>query len=497
MHVGRRMLGDGLGSPSYSKTDARHSTDSEAHRPSNRTMDFQVRRILGVIPFSSSQPIMTYRKIFLLLFGLLHLPVDAGDQWPQFRGPRGDGIVLDQSVPVTFGETEHVTWKTELPGRGWSSPVVADGVIWVTTAIERIPSEEDRLAMLRDGGIPEKKFKELAIAKSIDLKLIALDLQSGSMLRSIDLATIEKPDAIHSVNSYASPTPVIDGDDIYCHFGTYGTFCIDRAQGTRVWERRLPLAHSVGPGSSPFVYGDMLVLIQDGMERQYVTALDKTTGTTIWERDRPAMEAPTGDQKKSFCTPIAIRDPKGREQLICMSSQWMVAHDPKSGDEIWRVHHGKGFSVVPRPVYTDGVVYFCTGFGKPQLWAVRVDGTGDVSETHVEWTSLQGIPAKSSPLLHEDLLYVVADNGVASAFDRRDGSQIWKKRIGSDYSASPILVGDLIYFGSHDGLITVIKPGSEGEIVAENQLDGKIMASPAVVENALILRTDKAVYRID
>lgn len=450
-----------------------------------------------VPPRFAHHPPMTYRNFFALLLGSLTIPVSGGDQWPQFRGPQGNGIVLDQSVPVQFGESERVSWKTEIPGRGWSSPVIADNVIWVTTALERFPSEEDRLAMLRDGGIPEKKFKELAIAKSIDLKLIALDLQSGSILRTIDLASINKPDPIHSVNSYASPTPVIDGDRIYCHFGTYGTFCIEHRSGVMVWQRRLPLDHSVGPGSSPLIYEDMLILIQDGVERQYVTALNKSTGESIWERDRPEMEAPTGDQKKSFSTPIAIRDNQGRAQLICMSSQWMVALDPKTGDEIWRVHHGKGFSVVPRPVYEDGVVYFCTGFGKPQLWAVRVDGTGDVTATHVEWTSLQGIPAKSSPLLYQGRIYVVADNGVASCFAASDGSQIWKQRIGGDFSASPILVGDRIYFGSHDGSVTVIKPGDEGEVVAENQIDGKIMASPAVVDNALILRTDNALYRID
>jgi outer membrane protein assembly factor BamB len=245
------------------------------------------------------------------------------------------------------------------------------------------------------------------------------------------------------------------------------------------------------------VHGDLLVLIQDGMERQYVTALDKTTGSTIWETDRPEMEAPTGDQKKSFCTPIAIRDRLGRDQLICMGSQWMVSYEPTTGNEIWKVYHGKGFSVVPRPVYADGVVYFCTGFGKPQLWAVRVDGSGDVTETHVEWTALKSIPAKSSPLLYQGRLYMVADNGVASCFDAADGSQLWTERIGGDYSASPILVGGRIYFGSHDGVITVIKPGDEANVVAVNQLDGKIMASPAVVDNALLWRTDKAIYRIE
>lgn len=417
--------------------------------------------------------------------------------WPQFRGPNGDGIAGGQDVPVEFSDTKNVTWKTELPGRAWSSPVVCDGVIWVTTALERAPTEEERIAMLRDSGIEERKFKQLAIAKSIDLKLVAMDFETGSIKRTIDIRTIEKPDPIHSVNSYASPTPTVDGDRIYCHFGTYGTFCFDRTSGDVVWQRRLPLNHSVGPGSSPFVYKDSLVLIQDGVERQYVTALNKMTGETIWEKDRPEMEAPDGDHKKAYCTPIAITDKRGREQLICMGSQWMVAYHPGTGEEIWRVYHGKGFSVVPRPVHGAGVVFFSTGFGKPELWAVRVDGDGDVTDTHVQWTVTQGIPAKPSPLLHDGLIYVMADTGVASCFDATDGTQIWKKRIGGDYSSSPILAGGHIYFGSHDGQVTVIKPGREGEVVAENQVDGQIMASPAVVGNALVLRTAKAIYRID
>jgi hypothetical protein len=441
---------------------------------------------------------MRYRTTCLLILSLpiLH-PAAAADLWPQFRGQNGDGIVHDQSIPVNFSETENVTWKTELPGRAWSSPIVADDVIWVTTAIERIPTVEERVAMLREGGIEEKKIKQLAIAKSIELKLLAISFESGSLLRTIDLVTIPKPDPIHAVNSYASPTPVIDGPNIYCHFGTYGTFCIDRSSGDQVWQRQLPLDHSVGPGSSPFIYNDLLVLIQDGIERQYVIALNKASGETVWEKDRPEMEAPSGDQKKSYCTPILITDKRGREQLICMASQWMLAYEPNTGNEIWRVDHGKGFSVVPRPVYADGVVYFSTGFGKPQLWAVRVDGDGDVTDSHVEWTVLQGIPAKPSPLLHDGLIYVIADSGVASCFNAADGEQVWKQRIGGDYSSSPILAGGHIYFASHDGKVTVLKPGRDGEIVSENQVEGQIMASPAVVDNAMILRTDKAIYRIE
>jgi len=429
--------------------------------------------------------------------GLFH-STEAAEIWPQFRGPHGNGIADHQNVPMHFGEDQNVTWKTAIEGRAWSSPVVADNVVWLTTAIEHAPSsEEERLAMLRAAGIEEKKIKSNAIAKAISLQLISVDFRSGEVLRQSELTLIEQPDPIHTLNSYASPTPVIDGSRIYCHFGTFGTFCLDRFSGEVLWKRVLPLSHSVGPGSSPLIHDNLLILIQDGTDRQYVAGLDKITGETVWETERPEMDAPTGDQKKSYCTPVAVTDKRGREQLICMASQWMVAYEPKSGNEIWKVRHGTGFSVVPRPVVHDDVVYFATGFGKPELWAVRIDGDGDVSKTHVLWEEPKGIPAKPSPLLHEGLIYVMADSGVASCFAADDGQEVWKQRIGGDYSASPLLAGGHIYFASQDGKITVIKPGTEGEIVAENQIEGKIMASPAAIEHALLIRTDTALYRIE
>ncbi len=441
---------------------------------------------------------MPTRLTFAVFFAVsIQLGLPAADSWPQFRGPGGNGIANNEAIPIQFGESQGVTWKTDLPGLAWSSPVIADGTIWVTTAIERVPTEEEKLELLKKNGIEERKFKQLSIAKSIELKLIAISLERGSIQNTIDLIRIDSPDPIHSLNSYASPTPVIDNKNIYCHFGTYGTFCIDRQSGKLIWKRKLPLVHSVGPGSSPFLLNDMLVLIQDGVERQYVTALDKSTGETRWEVDRPEMDAPTGDQKKAYSTPIAVTDKSGREQLICMASQWMVSYAPDTGTELWKVYHGKGFSVVPRPVFADGIVYFSTGFGKPELWAVRVDGSGDVTDTHVEWTVKQGIPAKPSPLIHDGLIYVISDNGVASCMDAKTGEQAWKKRIGGAYSASPILAGNNLYFGSHEGKVTVISPGRDAEVVAENQLDGKIMASPAIVKDSMILRTDKAIYRID
>ena len=434
-------------------------------------------------------------RLASLCFLALTATCYADPPWTQFRGPAGDGVVVGQNTPLQFGEKDHLSWKTMLPGKAWSSPVVADGIIWATTAIEVFPTEEERLELLRASGIEEKKFKQLAVAKTIQLKLLALDLDSGDVLSTIDLVDVGRPDPIHALNSYSSPTPVIDGPNIFCHFGTYGTFCVDRESRQIAWQRQLPLEHSVGPGSSPFIDGNRLILIQDGVQRQYVTALDKATGETLWETDRPEMDAPSGDQKKSYCTPIKITDASGRDQLICMGSQWMVAYEPESGDEIWKVRHGKGFSVVPRPVYADGVVFFSTGFGKPQLWAVKVDGSGDVTDTHVQWSITSGIPAKPSPIVRDGLIYVIEDNGVASCFETSTGDTVWKKRIGGKFSASPLMVGDRIYLGSHEGTVTVISVGRESEVIAENQLDGQIMASPAVVDHSLIMRTADAIYR--
>ncbi|MEL6104489.1 MAG: PQQ-binding-like beta-propeller repeat protein [Planctomycetota bacterium] len=421
----------------------------------------------------------------------------ADTPWPQFRGPNGNGVVLDANVPSSFGDEQNVTWKTELPGKAWSSPVVADGHVWVTTATEVFPTEEERLRMLADAGVEQKKFKQLAIAKSIKLKLLVVDWVTGLVESTIELTEVDAPDPIHSLNSYASPTPVIDGDHIYCHFGTYGTFCIDRASRDVVWHRQLPLVHSVGPGSSPFIDGPRLVLIQDGVERQYVTALDKSTGTTIWETARPKMDAPSGDMKKAYCTPIRLTDSKGRSQLICMGSQWMVAYEPETGRELWKVRHGKGFSVVPRPVYAKDVVYFATGFSDKRLWAVKVDGTGDVTDTHVLWTASKSMPTKPSPIVHEGLIYVIDDTGIATCLDAETGDAVWKKRIGGKYSASPLLAGNRVYMSSQEGTITVLEAGREFKQIAENQLDGQIMASPAVVGNVLLVRTSAALYRIE
>lgn len=413
----------------------------------------------------------------------------------QFRGNNGDGIASETSAPLEFSLQKNLSWQTQIPGKGWSSPVIADGIIYLTTAIEVFPTEEEREELLKKAGDEPKVFSQRGIAKAITLKLLKIELKSGKLLDAVDLVHVEEPNSIHKTNSYASPTPVIDGAEIYCHFGTYGTFCLNRETLKEKWHRTIPLVHSVGPGSSPFIYEDLLVLICDGVDRQYVMALKKSNGETVWETDRPEMDAPDGDQKKSFDTPVAVTDRLGREQLICMGSQWIVAYEPHTGKEIWKVYHGKGFSVVPRPVIGHGMVYISTGFGKAQLWAIRIDGSGDVTETHVVWKEKRNIPTKPSPLLVEDRLYVINDTGIATCFDAIDGTTVWTKRIGGNYSASPLLVDGRIYVASHEGIITVIQPGDEYQVLAENDLKEQIMASPIALDDSLIIRTNERLAR--
>ena len=421
----------------------------------------------------------------------------AESPWPQFRGPDGQGHATATKVPVKFGPDDSLTWRTEADGRGWSSPVIADGKIWLTSAIETQADKSEIQERMRKSGVKEREMKSREIAARIELRLQSFSVDDGKRLDDVLLRSYADPDAIHALNSYASPTPVIQGDRIFCHFGTYGTFCVDTETAESVWNHDHEVVHAVGPGSSPIVAGEMLILILDGCERQRVLALRTSDGSVVWEKERPEMDAPDGDRKKAFCTPLLIRDEQGQPQLICMASQYMVSYDVATGDEWWRCYHGTGFSVVPRPVYERGRLFFCTGFGKPELWSVGVDGRGDVSRTHVRWTYKKSVPAKPSPILVDGLIYMISDNGVATCLQTEDGKVVWTKRIGGNYSASPILAGELLYWCSQEGKVTVMTTGPEAEIIAENEMGERIMASPAAVGESLFLRTDAAMYRFD
>ena len=427
--------------------------------------------------------------LLLLGFGI----ANAEPNWPAFRGPTGQGTTRETGLPLQWGEGENVAWKTPIPGRGWSSPVVWGNDIWMTTAIERTPTEEEKAELLKD----EKQAGQRQVARTISLRAICIERDSGKQKHNVELFNVENPDAIHLLNSYASPTPVIEQDRLYCHFGTFGTTCINTSTGDKVWERKFPLKHAVGPGSSPIVWENLLVLVCDGMEQQYVMAVDKATGDVAWKTDRPPMEGNDGDYHKAFCTPLAV-EWNNQPQLLIPGAQWFVSYEPTSGKMLWHINHGKGFSNVAAPVFADGISYLITGFMKPELWAMPVNERGELNSNQVLWEQDKQIPKKSSPALVGSEIYLISDKGVLSCIDINSGDINWTKRLGGNYSASPLIAEGRMYFCSQEGNTTVVRPNANKyEELAESELDGQLMASPVALDGALLIRSDSHLYRIE
>lgn len=393
----------------------------------------------------------------------------AGNEWPAFRGPYANGHADGSGLPVTWSESENIRWHTPLEGRAWSSPVVWDDQIWLTNATE-------------DGH---------------ELSVLRLDLESGEVTLNKKLFDVETPPEIHKFNSYASVTPVIEEGRIYVSWGSLGLACLDTQTGDVLWSRRdLECDHYRGPGASPILYDGMLIQNYDGFDFQFVIALDKQTGETIWRKERPHnFETDNGDYKKAYATPIVI-EVDGRQQLISPTSKGTFAYDPYTGDELWRVRY-EGFSTATRPLYEHGLLYISTGFSRAEMVAVRPTGEGDVTDTHIVWLEKKLMPSKPAPLLIGERMYTVSDEGVATCLNALTGEQVWQARVGGNYSASPVYADGRIYFLSEDGKTTVIEPADEYKVLAENLLGDGFMASPAVVDRSLILRSRSGLYRVE
>ncbi len=416
-------------------------------------------------------------------------------EWKQFRGPDGQGHAEAKNLPTTWSETENILWKTAIPGLGWSSPVYSDNTIWLTTAIE-IPLTADELEAARKQKLAGNPLaKQMSLVGSLSLRAVSVDARTGRLLADLELLTVKDPPAIHSLNSYASPTPLLDGNLLLCHFGELGTVCLDTYTGKVKWKATLPSAHSVGAGSSPILHGNLFIVPCDGTDQQYVVALNKLTGEQVWKTPRPPMTGTNGDLHKAFASPLLVKT-SGRKQLIIPGAQWVTAYEPATGKEIWRVNYGDGFSSVPAPVMAGDLVCICTGFMQPQMIAVRTDGEGDVTKTHVAWKILKSIPTMPSPVVVGDQIYFVTDQGVATSASTKDGEVIWTKRIPGNYSASPLYADGKLHFSSREGDTTVIRPGREYEELSVNKLEGQHMASPAVFDNSLLLRTSTHLYRV-
>jgi outer membrane protein assembly factor BamB len=382
-----------------------------------------------------------------------------GEDWPEFRGPTGQGHSSETGLPLTWSETKNVRWKVAIPGKGWSSPAIQGDRIWLTTATEEGKS----------------------------LRAICVDRNNGAITQNIELFRLKNLGPISPKNSHASPTPVLEGDKVYLHFGAHGTACITQTREI-VWKTRLEYDNGQhGPGGSPVLYDNLLIVSCDGLDTQYVVALDKTTGKIKWKKLREGYQA--------YTTPLVVRLSSG-DQVISPGAFRTIAYEPRTGKEIWQVRYGEGFSNVPRPVYGSGLAFICTGFQEPSLLAVRVDGHGEISKKQIAWTLKRGAPLTPSPLLVGDELYVITDNGIATCVDASTGKEYWKTRVGGNHSASPVFADGRIYFLSEEGESVVIAPGKELKVLAKNELDGETLASMAVSGGSIFIRSRTHLYRL-
>ena len=395
----------------------------------------------------------------------------AASDWPQFRGPTGQGHAADESVPLAWSETENVAWKAAVPGRGWSSPVIGGGRVWLTTAVTD-----------RDAG-------------ATSLRLLAYDAATGEAAVDVEVVAISDTTLLNQKNSFASPTPVIDpdGERVHVHFGAQGTAAVVAAgarRGEVLWRTRFPYTSQHGNGGSPILHDGLLIVSIDGYDTAFLVAVDAGTGEERWRSVRPAPIS------QAYSTPLAIRVGDA-DQIVNVSAFRATAHEPATGREIWRVEYPGGFSNVSRPVYDHGLVYLSTGFNEPVLLAVRPTGRGDVTDSEVAWRLRRGAPLTVSPILVGDELYTVTDGGIATCIDALTGEIRWQHRLGGNHSASPIHAAGRIYFQDEEGVTTVIAPGAEFEQLARNELDGSTLASPAVADGAFFIRTGTHLYRIE
>jgi outer membrane protein assembly factor BamB len=414
---------------------------------------------------------MMTNAAWIALLAVLTGPPPAGGNWPEFRGPSGNGHSSITGLPLKWSESENVTWKTSVHGTGWSSPVIWGDQIWMTTA--------------------ENKGKELYA--------VCIDRRSGKIVHDIKLFEVAEPGRKNPLNSYASPTPVIEAGRVYITFGTYGTACLDTKTGKTIWSRRdINCDHDMGPGVSPIAYGSLLIMPMDGCDVQYIIALDRKTGKTVWKTNRGIDYSKVQyDTRKAFCTPIVI-EVAGQKQLIAPCAHAIIAYNGDTGKELWKVSIAPGFSLIPRPVFAHGLLFVVTDCSRPQLWAVKPTVKGGRPTATIAWKVKKNAPQRSSLMLVDDLVYGMTHRGSIVCFEAKTGKTVWTQRIGSAYSASPLYADGRIYIFNERQGTTVIQPGRTYKELATNKFGrSRIMASPAIAGKAIFLRTDTHLYRIE
>ena len=422
-----------------------------------------------------------YLYLLPILLSIGYAEPTLKDQWPEFRGPNGNGIVAgERGLPTTWSEEKNIAWKTKIDGKAWSSPVVWDDQIWITNS-------------------------------SVDGKLmegICINKKDGKIKYRLSLFSNETVEPLgNNVNSYGSPSPVIEKDAVYIHFGSYGTTAIDTNSGKEIWKRTdLECRHFRGPGSSPIIFQDMLILTMDGVDFQYVIALDKKTGKTKWKTERSTKWDDVepdgkirgdGDLRKAYTTPTFMKV-SGKTIMISPGAKSCFAYNPINGKELWNITYS-GYSNASRTViYKDNAI-INSGYGKPHLISVKIDpsAAGDISGTHINWDIFKRVPKRSSPIIVGDQLYMTTDEGILTCLDAKTGESNWSDRMPGHYSASPIFADGKLYFFSEMGHCYVIAPGGDYNLISKNKLDSGFMASPAISGKAIYARSKTHLYRIE
>jgi len=422
--------------------------------------------------------------VALSILCLAAFEVDAQISWPRKTGPNSNGTANAADVkglPTEWNEAEekNIAWKTKLEGIGHSTPVVGHGKVWFTSATE-------------DG---------------TQQYVYCIDANSGKVLHHKLLFENEDPEPLgNPVNSYASPTCLLGDDGVYAHFGTYGTAKLDLESAKVIWQRRdINCRHFRGPGSSPEVFGEKLVLTFDGIDQQFLMALNKDTGKKIWRTDRTTDYGDLdengkphrdGDLRKAYGTPAFVKV-GDKVHVVSVGSRAAFGYDLNSGNELWTITHDD-YNAAAQPLIFEGSAILNTGSRGANLLMVRLDKTtsGDVSKSHVTWDRQKGNSRLSFPVLADGKVYSLTDNGVLTCIDATNGTEVWTGRVGGNYVASPLIANGLIYVADEKGRTTILRAGDKFEIVAKNVLAEGGKASLAVGEGAIFLRSSGHLYKL-
>lgn len=430
--------------------------------------------------------------VFLFLFAQSLLLSNQG--WEQWRGPNGNGHAPAGEYPLEWSENKNLSWKTLLPGRGHSSPVYQDSTAWITTALETVASQEERERRANESSFPGAMG--LHYLSKVEFIALQVDLKTGKIIRQIKVFEKKAPQAIHRLNSYASPSPILKNGKLFIHFGAFGNACLNSKTGQIIWKNQDPdlwIHHENGPGSTPVLWNKLMIFHLDGTDKQSVVALFQETGKIAWHRKRSGKLRENPQTKKAYATPLIVQGSNG-PVLISTGADWVYGYHPETGKELWKINYGiLGFSNVSKPLRFENLFIVSTGFMKGEIHAYQMHGNHPPS---LVWKMTKGAPKKPSPIIVDGLLYVINDGGILTCLNARDGEVLWRSRLEGEYSSSPTFAGGKIYISNHSGKTTVIQPGTSMKILAENQLDDGHMASFVPLRGSFLVRTEKALYRI-